>query len=60
MNLESTHVMDFPKPGIDFIDITPVLQDPAALRQCLDIMRDKILDLGDIDSIVELIQRFYF
>ncbi|NMB97717.1 MAG: adenine phosphoribosyltransferase [Clostridiaceae bacterium] len=54
MNLESKlrHVMDFPKPGIDFIDITPVLQDPAALRQCLDIMRDKILDLGDIDLIV--------
>jgi adenine phosphoribosyltransferase len=54
MNLESKlrHVMDFPKPGIDFIDITPVLQDPSALRQCLDIMRDKILDLGDIDLIV--------
>ncbi|HHV97551.1 MAG TPA: adenine phosphoribosyltransferase, partial [Clostridiaceae bacterium] len=34
MNLEAKlrHVMDFPKPGIDFIDITPVLQDPVALK----------------------------
>lgn len=54
MNLESKlrHVLDFPKPGIDFIDITPVLQDPAALKQCLEEMRDKVLGLGDIDLIV--------
>ena len=54
MNLESKlrHVMDFPKPGIDFIDITPVLQDPAALKQCLEEMRDKILELGKVDLIV--------
>jgi len=54
MNLESKlrHVLDFPKPGIDFIDITPVLQDPAALKQCLEEMRDKVLELGDVDLIV--------
>lgn len=54
MNLESKlrHVLDFPKPGIDFIDITPVLQDPAALKQCLEEMRDKVLEFGNIDLIV--------
>ncbi len=54
MNLEAKlrHVMDFPKPGIDFIDITPVLQDPVALKMCLEGMRDKLLELGPIDLIV--------
>ncbi|HOJ10699.1 MAG TPA: adenine phosphoribosyltransferase [Clostridiales bacterium] len=54
MDLESKlrHVMDFPKPGIDFIDITPVLQDADALRQCLEEMRAKILELGEVDLII--------
>jgi len=29
-------VPDFPKPGIIFKDITPLLADPAALSQCVD------------------------
>ena len=33
-------VPDFPKPGILFKDITPVVQDPAALRQVIDRMVD--------------------
>lgn len=33
-------VPDFPKPGIIFKDITPVLQDYAALRQVIDRMTD--------------------
>lgn len=54
MDLESKlrHVMDFPKPGIDFIDITPVLQDACALKQCLEQMKEKILGMGDFDLIV--------
>jgi adenine phosphoribosyltransferase len=31
-------VPDFPKPGILFRDITPVLADPAAFREALDAM----------------------
>lgn len=29
-------VPDFPKPGILFKDITPLLQSPTGLRQCID------------------------
>jgi len=46
------HVMDFPKEGIDFIDITTVLQDAEALKECLDSMKEKLLGLGDFDMIV--------
>lgn len=46
------HVMDFPKDGIDFIDITTVLQDAAAFKACLDLMRQKIESYGDVDLIV--------
>jgi adenine phosphoribosyltransferase len=31
-------VPDFPKPGIIFKDITPVLQDPYAFRQVVDLI----------------------
>jgi adenine phosphoribosyltransferase len=33
-------VKDFPKPGIIFKDITPLLQDPAAFRYIIDRMVD--------------------
>ncbi|MDD5310093.1 MAG: adenine phosphoribosyltransferase [Deltaproteobacteria bacterium] len=33
-------VPDFPKPGIVFKDITPVLKDAAALRQALDLLAE--------------------
>ncbi|MFA6457178.1 MAG: adenine phosphoribosyltransferase [Bacteroidota bacterium] len=38
MNLESIirTVPDFPKPGIQFKDITTVLQNPEALKYCID------------------------
>ena len=29
-------IPDFPKPGIVFKDITPLLADPAGLRQTID------------------------
>ena len=42
-------VPDFPKPGILFKDITPVLQDPEALRLACELMakpfRDAAVDL---------------
>lgn len=34
-------VPDFPKPGILFKDITPVLQDPAAFRGVIDRFADR-------------------
>jgi adenine phosphoribosyltransferase len=54
MDLKSKlrHVMGFPKEGIDFIDITTVLQDPEALKQCIDEMSSKISKMGDFDLII--------
>ena len=54
MNLKEKlrHVPDFPKKGIDFIDITTVLQDSEALRQSVDEMKRLIGELGDFDLIV--------
>ncbi len=46
------HVMDFPKKGIDFIDITTVLQDAGAFKQALDEMKQMALSYGDFDIIV--------
>lgn len=46
------HVMDFPKEGIDFIDITTVLQDPKAFSQALDEMKKKLATFGDFDLII--------
>lgn len=54
MDLKSKlrHVMNFPKEGIDFIDITTVLQDAEALKETLDKMQEKIKKMGDFDIIV--------
>ncbi|HOQ38245.1 MAG TPA: adenine phosphoribosyltransferase [Acetivibrio sp.] len=54
MDLKSKlrEVMDFPKEGINFIDITTVLQDAQALKECIDAMKAKIESLGDFDLIV--------
>lgn len=54
MNLKEKlrHVYDFPKEGIDFIDITTVLQDADALKECLDSLKEKILKVGDFDLII--------
>ena len=46
------HVMDFPKQGIDFIDITTVLQDADAFKQCVECMKRKIEGMGEFDLIV--------
>lgn len=46
------HVKDFPKEGIDFIDITTVLQDREAFVQCIDEMKEVVSSFGDVDLIV--------
>lgn len=46
------HVMNFPKEGIDFIDITTVLQDKDALHESIDEMTKLAYELGDFDLII--------
>lgn len=46
------HVADFPKEGIDFIDITTVLQDGEALAQSIDEMKALVSEMGDFDLII--------
>ena len=47
-------VPDFPKPGILFKDITPLLKDPAALRQVTDQISASFEDKGiDLVASVE-------
>ncbi|HOM02583.1 MAG TPA: adenine phosphoribosyltransferase [Acetivibrio sp.] len=45
-------VANFPKEGINFIDITTVLQDAEALKECINSMKEKIEAFGDFDLIV--------
>ena len=45
------HVLDFPKPGIDFIDITTVLQDAEAFKYSIDRMCDALRNV-DFDLVV--------
>lgn len=53
MNLEKKlrHIQNFPKDGIDFIDITPVLQDGETFAYLIDQMKEKSFDFGDFDLI---------
>ena len=39
-------IPDFPKPGILFKDITPVLENPAALRQVVEILAEDARSKG--------------
>ena len=49
-------IPDFPKPGILFKDITPVLADPKAFNLCLDLMAERY-DGERIDAIVGIESR---
>lgn len=53
MDLENKfrHVLNFPKDGIDFIDITTVLQDPIAYRYVIDCLVDEVKDI-DFDLVI--------
>jgi adenine phosphoribosyltransferase len=48
VNLESyiRDVPDFPKPGIMFKDITPLLADPAGFRAAIDMIAAEYRDAG--------------
>ena len=45
------NVPDFPKPGIQFKDITPVLADPRLFAGCIDLLIDQVKP-GDVDFVV--------
>jgi adenine phosphoribosyltransferase len=49
-------VPDFPKPGILFKDITPVLTDPRAFNLCLDLLAERF-DASALDAIVGIESR---
>jgi adenine phosphoribosyltransferase len=38
-------IPDFPKPGIIFKDITPILADPAAFRAAVELLADHVATL---------------
>ncbi len=40
------NVPDFPKPGVQFKDITPVLADAEMLRLAVDLLAEPFLDAG--------------
>lgn len=44
-------IPDFPKPGVVFKDITPLLADRKAFRLALDLLGDRYVDRG-IDAVV--------
>ena len=44
-------VPDFPKPGIIFKDITPVLADPAALKEAVQMLAEPYRNAG-VDLVV--------
>ncbi|WP_026705710.1 adenine phosphoribosyltransferase [Flavobacterium soli] len=52
-------IQDFPKPGINFKDITPLLNDPEARKECLQLL---VKSLGDqkIDKVVGVESRGFF
>lgn len=57
-NLEKAirNVPDFPKPGINFKDITPIMQDPVLSNQVLDRLYEMYLGKG-VDVVAGLESR---
>jgi adenine phosphoribosyltransferase len=39
-------VPDFPKPGITFKDITPLVADPGAFNRAVELMSSRLMDSG--------------
>jgi len=52
-------IQDFPKPGIGFKDITPLLANPEAINKCLDLLL-KGLDGKKIDKVIGVESRGFF
>jgi len=58
LNLKAfiTDIPDFPKPGILFRDISPLLSDPKAFRHTVSLMSKHVRDSG-VSSIVAIESR---
>ncbi len=52
-------VPDFPKPGINFFDITTLLKDKNGFRETIDLLQDHYRG-RDIDVVVGIEARGYF
>ena len=61
MNIENyiRDIQDFPKPGIGFKDITPLLQNAEATQACLDLLVSS-LEGKKIDKVVGVESRGFF
>ena len=53
------NIKDFPKKGIDFKDITTLLQDPEGLQKCFIELKSVIGD-EKIDKVVGMESRGFF
>jgi adenine phosphoribosyltransferase len=52
-------ILDFPKPGIVFKDITPILQDPVLSREVVDAFIEQ-LEGVELDVVVGVESRGFF
>jgi len=52
-------IQDFPKPGIVFKDITPLLANPDAVKSCLELLINNLPDVK-IDKVVGVESRGFF
>ena len=52
-------VQDFPKPGIVFKDITPLLANPQAVKECMALLINTLRD-KQIDKVVGVESRGFF
>jgi len=53
------NIQDFPKPGIGFKDITPLLNNPKAMASCLDLLISNLAD-KKIDKVIGVESRGFF
>lgn len=53
------NIRDFPKPGILFRDITPLLENPEATEKCLEKLVNLLTD-QTIDKVVSIEARGFF
>ncbi|NDI99073.1 adenine phosphoribosyltransferase [Flavobacterium sp. LaA7.5] len=52
-------IQDFPKQGIIFKDITPLLSNPDAVNKCMELFMDNLKD-KNIDKVVGVESRGFF